>query len=134
MYSRLIRSLKRVLRIHCTSKTFSFKARLFLCLKSGINVALRNTTEPNLADVSTHFNLRFQLDHLLTSANYILCGYLYVRCRGIKYKFSVTVLIAMHIYLISNDINLLYLIQTSISNEMLENNTAIIELLCAVSK
>jgi len=57
-------------------------------------VALRGITEPNLTDVSTHFNLRSQLDHLLTSANRILCG---VRCRGIKHKFSVTLLVAMRL-------------------------------------
>jgi len=56
-------------------------------------VALRGITEPNLTDISTHFNLRSQLDHL-PSANRILCS---VRHRGIKHKFSVTLLAAMRL-------------------------------------
>jgi len=56
-------------------------------------VALRGITEPNLTDVSTHFNLRSQLDHL-PSANRILCG---VRHRRIKHKFSVTLLVTMRL-------------------------------------
>lgn len=90
-------------------------------------VALRSTTpEPNLTEISTHFNLRSQLDHLLTSANRILCD---VKCRGIKYKFRNTISTVSRNAHLSNfkRHQSLHLIQTNISNEIVKNNTTIIE-------